>query len=81
MRPHVDTRMVLKTFSATSSVLQIWVCSIPTNLRVLPPPMVFGLILALLVTQMLDICLTHIEHVLKRVMPSPLETPLYLGGL
>ena len=37
--------------------------------------------LGLLVTQMLDICLTYIEHVLKRVMSLPLETSLYLGGL
>ncbi|KAM2182666.1 hypothetical protein FF1_033141 [Malus domestica] len=35
----------------------------------------------LVATQMLDICLTHIKHVLKRVMSLPLETLPYLGGL
>ena len=50
----------IKTFSATSRVQRIWAWSIPVNLRVLPPLIALGLILALLVMQMLDICLTHI---------------------
>ncbi|KAM0976935.1 hypothetical protein ACFX2C_019778 [Malus domestica] len=42
---------------------------------------VAALIHALLVTQMLVICLTHIGHVLKWTMSLPFETPLYLRGL
>ena len=48
------------------------------TLRVVSPLIALGSILALLVTQMLDIRLTHIEHVLKWVMSFPLGTPLYL---
>ncbi|XP_070669014.1 uncharacterized mitochondrial protein AtMg00810-like [Malus domestica] len=33
------------------------------------------------VPYMLNICLTHILHILKWAMSLPLETPLYLGGL
>ncbi|KAM1175083.1 hypothetical protein ACFX19_028121 [Malus domestica] len=46
IRLHANTRMVLKTFFATSRVKRIWACSIPANLRLLPPLMVLRLILA-----------------------------------
>ncbi|KAM1670268.1 hypothetical protein FF1_043750 [Malus domestica] len=44
-------------------------------------PSVLGFILALLVTQMLDIYLAQLRHVLKWAMSLPLETPLYLKSL
>ena len=80
MHLHADTGLVLKTSSVTLRVLRIWACSIPTNPRMMPHPVLLESILALLVMPTHDTYLIRTRRALKRVMSLPLEAPQSLGG-